>query len=287
MAVVSYLVDDAGRIWDTGSSQLRSELDAFGIQNFPDYVIKNLGFIRLEGRGKSATIWLRPETVSPAALDCVINWLSAEQIDRVLVNAYENKSWHHQILAPAHAGSYSALLYLRKDWPANSEPRSRVLARSIDAMRLPSDSPLVRALTMWRAAGGDWRNLARVSGFGAAVQHRYTLFEISGDRSFVLRGFGGGLPSYAKTWAEKTLNSCIYDHPDLGYIWSVVSSYREVVKNGQPELEEVDAVVSWPGAERQRRRYLRLLLPLSEEGCFIYLLSVTAEDSNINLRAVS
>lgn len=286
MTVVSYLVDDAGKIWDTGSSQLRSELDGFGVLNFPDYVIKNLGFIRLEGRGKSATIWLRPETVAPAALDRVISWFAAEQIERVLVNFYTNKSWQHKIMAPAHSGMYAALMQLRQDTPADHEQRNPVLARPLDAMRLPPESPLSRALAMWRKAGGDWRNLARF-GFGAAVQHRYTLFEIRGDRSFVLRGYGGGLPSYAKTWAEKTLNSCIYDHPDLGYIWSVVSSYREVVKNGQPEIEEVDALVSWQGAERQRRRYLRLLLPLSEEGRFIYLLSVTAEDSNINLRAVS
>jgi len=287
MAVVSYLVDDAGRIWDTGSSQLRSELDAFGVQNFPDYVIKNLGFIRLEGRGKSAMIWLRSQTVAPAALDRVVSWLTAEQIERVLVNTYENKSWQHQILAPARTGTYAALFNLRKDTSTGYEHRNRVLARPIDAVQLAPESPLSRALAMWHATGGDWRNLARVSGFGAAVQHRYTLFEIRGDRSFVLRGYGNGLPNCAKIWMEKTLNSCIYDHPDLSYIWLCVSSYREVVKNGRPELEEVDAVVSWPGAERQRRRYLRLLLPLSEEGRFIYLLSVTAEDTNIDLKAVS
>lgn len=285
MAVVSYLFDDAGRIWDTGSSQLRSDLDGFEVGDFPEYVVRNMGFIRVDRRRSSATIWLRPETVALTALDGVASWLGDEKIDRVLVNSYSDGRWQHRIMAPAPSGAYAALRQLQPSAPALPDQADHTIARVVDTTEIPAKSPLAQALALWRDTGGNWRKLALVSGLGAAVQHRYTLFEIHGDRSFVLRGFGGGLPGCAKTWMEKTVGSCIYDHPDRSYIWSCVDSYRKVVETGEPELQEIDAFVSWPGAERQRRRYRRLLLPLSDGSRSMYLLSVTAEDASIDLRA--
>jgi hypothetical protein len=281
----SILVDDDGNPWSSDSSQLRFEIDGFGVRNFPDYVVKNMGFVRIDRRGQSATVWLRPETVAPSALTKAVDWLSSERIERVLVNSYANGTWHPQIMGAAASHSYASLVAILASSPSPGLRENRVLARFIPLSRLPKNSPLWRATKLWQDSGGDWRKLAVVSGLGAAVAHRYTLFEVHGKRNFVLQGYGSGLPKCAQSWMVKAMGSPIHDHPDQSYIGDCVSSYTKVVESGQPALQDVDAYVSWPDTEPQRRRYKRLVLPLSDDNRLVYLLSVTAEDTSINLRA--
>lgn len=281
----SFLVDDDGKLWAADSGQLRYDLDGFGVRNFPDYVVKNLGFIRIDRRGQSATIWLRPETVATSALVQVVDWLSGQRIERVLVNSYADGTWHPQIMGAAPSNSYAQLAAMLASSQAPGPRGDRVLARLVPLSALSENSPLWRATKLWRDTGGNWRKLAVVSGLGAAVQHRYTLFEVHGNRNFVLQGYGSGLPKCAQSWMEGAVGSPIHDHPDQTYIGDCVSSYTRVLESGQPELQEVDAFVSWPDTEPQRRRYKRLVLPLSDDNRLVYLLSVTAEDTSIDLRA--
>ena len=99
MANRSILVDDSGRLWDINSFDLRSELNGFVAGDlFPAYVVKNLGFVRIDPRGQSATVWLRPATVASPALTRMVSWVSDEKIERVLVNSLVDGAWQHAMV---------------------------------------------------------------------------------------------------------------------------------------------------------------------------------------------
>lgn len=287
MRSVSYFVDDSGRLWDINSSQLRAELYGFAAaDSFPEYVVKNLGFVRIDRRGPSATVWLRPATVAQMAVAHLMYWLVDEKIERVLVNSYVDGAWQHAMVGAAEK-SFTALAALISA-AAHTEPtKDAVIACSTSLTDLPASSPLADALQLWREMGGDWRRLASRSDLGAVFGDRYALFERRGERDFVLKQFGDGLPDCAKVWLGQAIGMPIHDHPDPRYGWSCTASYRKVLDSSEPELQDVDAYVSWPGAQRQRRRYKRLLLPLSAGDRCNYLLSATAEDGTIDLRAAS
>lgn len=284
MASVSFLIDDAGRLWDIDSFQLRAELDGFAAGSvFPDYVVKNLGFVRVDRRGQSATIWLRPATVAPIALAELMYWLVDGKFERVLVNSFLHDAWQHTMVGAAEK-SFTSLATMLSSAAHLELSQEAVIARSSSVSRMPADSPLTHALQLWWETSGDWHKM-QARDFGTIVKARYSLFERQGG-SFFVHGYGTGLPDCAKAWFEKAVGSPVHDHPDQRYGLSCLVNYRTVLDNGQPELQEIDALVSWPGNVRQRRRYKRLLLPLSIGQRLGYLLSATAEDISIDLRSV-
>ena len=64
----------------------------------------------------------------------------------------------------------------------------------------------------------------------------------------------------------------------------MAGSYRDVLNSGEPDLGDVDAVISWPQASRQSFRYRRLLLPFRTTENSAMLLGATLTDPSINLR---
>jgi len=287
MTGASFLIDDSGRLWSVDSHRLRAELYGFAAgDDFSAYVVKNLGFVRIGKRGASANVWLRPATVAPAAIAQTIYWLVDERIERVLVNTYINGTWQHTVVGDVER-NFPMLATCLSAASSLEQRNESVIARPVRIAELAAQSPLARAIQLWADAEGDWCRLAPQNEIASAVGHRYSLFERSGVRNFVLREFGDGMPDCAQVWLEKAIGEPLHGHPDQHYGWSCVESYGRTLDSGQPKIELVDAYVTWPGATRQRRRYARLLLPLTYRSGWKYLLSATAEDGGIDLRAAS
>jgi hypothetical protein len=105
----SFFIDDSGSLWESGSLRLRLELTATQLgEQFSDYVVKNLGFVRLSRQRTSATVHFRPETVSRLALVRLLSWLADEKPERVIINTYVDSSWQYCLIAST--GEASELL---------------------------------------------------------------------------------------------------------------------------------------------------------------------------------
>ena len=60
--------------------------------------------------------------------------------------------------------------------------------------------------------------------------------------------------------------------------------YREVCQDARAQLEDIDAVITWPQQPRKSYRYRRLVVPFEGERNSTMLLSATLMDPDINLR---
>jgi hypothetical protein len=285
MLSTSLLIDDSGAFWDSASSELRFELSGFGAGDaFPDYVVKNLGFVRVDKRYRSATVRFRPDTVAPLAFARLMYWLAEEEFDRVAVSAYEGGAWRN-FLHGEKLGAFRAISALVNASQRDGNVGSEVMSRPAVPSSLTEDCPLLRAIEVWRKVGGDWSRLPDVEAFRTVLSDRFVLFECQSAGDFVVRDFGQGLPDCAKTWLERAKGQRVQDQPDRRYGWSCALAYERAIRRLEPDLQDVDALVEWPGHGKQRRRYKRLLLPFVVNARPAYLLSGTAEDTRIDLRA--
>ena len=74
------------------------------------------------------------------------------------------------------------------------------------------------------------------------------------------------------------------DQPDFRYAHAAVDAYHEVLRSGQPLLDEIDAIISYPQFSRRRLQYWRLILPIRAPTGEPQLLSTSLTDPNIDLR---
>ncbi|MCL4767328.1 MAG: hypothetical protein KJZ80_13940 [Hyphomicrobiaceae bacterium] len=288
MAGQSLLVDDSGRFWDSDSSVLRSQLQAFGADtDFVDYLIRNLGFVGIRRRSDAAAaIRFRPQTIAPMAFARLIHWMSEERLSRMLISTYVNGDWQHTLHGRTLA-AYHAIAASLRSADRDGNFGHDILSRPTEVSVLPLDSPLRVAVEHWRSIGGEWSRLGGLSELGRIFSDRYVLFELRAGGDFVVRDFGEGLPDCATDWLRLAIGQRVQDQPDRQYGWACALAYEASAMHRRPVLQDVDAYVYWRRA-RQHRRYKRLLLPfaIDDSSPPTYLLSATAEDTSIDLRSV-
>lgn len=285
MSNASLLIDDSGVFWETSSFELRLELNGFGAGDaFPDYVVKNLGFVRIDRRRNSASVRFRPDTVAPMAFARLMYWLAEEKIDRIAVSAYKDGDWRG-FLHGEKLAAFRAISTLVNSSERDGNVADEVLSRPTVVSSLPAGCPLLGAIELWQEIGGDWESLGGLERMRGILSDRFVLFECQSGGDFVVRDFGQGLPGCAKDWLERAKGKRVQDQPDKRYGWSCALAYEKTVQRLEPDLQDVDALVHWPGHGRLRRCYKRLLLPFMVGSRPVYLLSGTAEDSRIDLRA--
>ncbi|MFM9938097.1 MAG: hypothetical protein ACKVP7_01210 [Hyphomicrobiaceae bacterium] len=101
--------------------------------------------------------------------------------------------------------------------------------------------------------------------------------------SYALDSFGPGFPAYFQSYLDrrKTSEGC-GGSPEKFYLRSNALAYQEAEDRFEPCLDDVDALVHWPGHGRIRHRYTRLMLPF-RVGERSWVLSTTAANPDVNL----
>ena len=95
----------------------------------------------------------------------------------------------------------------------------------------------------------------------------------------------GALVANPPGWFSRHRMLRLADFPDLAYgRWSA-QAYTQAWSSGQPVLDEVDCVVSWPLKGPQRYAYRRLILPCTTQTGAPLLLGAMMDDGNVDLHA--
>jgi hypothetical protein len=276
------LIDDAGRTWDPQSLELRRSLNAVGLGPFfPEYTIKNIGFVELSRSAHGVSVRLRPAVVSPLAYAQLMFELADVNAERVLLSYFDTGAWRHEII-PTRERAFERITQLAA--PHLAAHDDNVRCRDLDPSLLSLPDMFRRAISYWRWTGGSWRTVKDIGTVCDVVLQRFVLFECSGEKGFVFRDFGRQLPPCATAWLARGIGMQVEEQPDAAYGRSCARSYAEAMRSFEPKVDEVDAWVSWPGYGRTRRRYRRLMLPFQQSDDRFGLLSATLEDSSIDLR---
>jgi hypothetical protein len=277
------LIDDQGKLWDCCSTSLQFALETrLSGRDLAEYCVKNLGFVAAKQGDTALQVWLRPSHVAPVALAAVLFWLAEQKSARIGVSCYGDHRWSHEI-HPSREMAIQAIVALVNS--AHAQRQDAVRSRSQEPVTLPTSSPLRPSLEHWLTSFGRLHRGRLESVTCHAAEGRYILlYAPSSSSRIIIKEVGQGMPAGAKHWLSRGIGMRLEDQPDTAYGGLCAKAYRRAKDRRQPILDEIDAIVEWPGFGRQRRRYRRLILPFQGTNGDVYLLGTSFEDARIDLR---
>jgi hypothetical protein len=280
--IESLLFDDRGELWEGGSARLADALGAsIAGEELANYAVRNLGFVAVSQTSTMARIRLRPSIVSPVAFSALLYWLHDCAKERFVLSFLESE-WSHEVLG----GLDDVVRRLLQRIDARCSDREGDFLQAPRPLHhLCSASPLRAMLEIWSESGGRYDRERLHPLLEKALGGRFVLVERPSHSShLVIKDIGSGLRKPAQHWLARSIGLRVEDQPDYAYGKWVARSYRDVIDSGEPDLGDVDAVLSFPQASRQSFRYRRLLLPFRTTDDSAMLLGATVTDPNINLR---
>jgi hypothetical protein len=259
---VSRLVfDDDGNAW-TDQNALRAHLHATmdGVE-FLDFVVRNLGFISVQMKGRAATVVMREHTASGPAVMALIYWLS-DSDPRIVSISPQHNSRLHEVLGSAPVAITKITARIAG---ARSSTNDRFFRRERYVDSLSLEHPFAHLLRLWWNTKGlmtDERYAPVLMGF---LQDRHTLFDCDPDNQRLTfaragSGFGPIMRKLNRTCAR--LKVRVEDQHDCDFGKWQAPQYRACLRAGVPLLDDVDATCHWPGLSPMRAMYQRVLLPV-------------------------
>lgn len=284
--MASWLIDDQGNLHDPLSARLRTSLKAVHLaQEFPDFVLRNLGFIGLQETNGAAHLKLRPAVVAPVAFAALMYWLADRKPNRIMLSTLDAGAWSHQVIG-SHAIAVPKLAGLIAS--AQNQRAADILTRPRVPGALPGDNPLRALLNAQErlvAAFNSNQLAAVLDEIDGRMRGRYTITTSDANmRNMVLNRVGQGHEENANFWLTRALGNRIQDFPDTAIGKWMAETYVSALQADTVRLDDVDATFEWPGLARHRYGYQRLLMPLRTGADGHALLCATLKDSSIDLR---
>lgn len=281
VVVRGILIDDHGEYWSENAPILRTSFaPSHSNEGLTAYLIRNLGFVAIDLFGASCQIRFRPSLLTERAVNTIEKWLSANTYQRVALNAFDEK-WNLELCGSGQ----SAIGRIRQIVDQIQDRRVTeflVAPRSIDALdRYPTFGNVVENWELLARQLSE-RKLARM--VGEMTGGRFIIVAPEPDSGrMILKGAGFGYKTLDRKWALRSRGEPLDEQPDPQYGRWLEASYSEILKRGEPALQDVDAIVSTPHFGRYRLRYTRIVLPCrSTSGD--WLLSSSLLDDRVDLR---
>ena len=105
------------------------------------------------------------------------------------------------------------------------------------------------------------------------------------DNVMQVEAVGEGYVGLDENWARSQAPRPIRELPDLRYGAWLDDGYRQILAQGNPQREVVDAVVFHPRRGRHRYAYRRLVLPFTDPAGSSYLFSTSVLETASGQRA--
>lgn len=275
--MLTVLIDDRGKVWDSHSPVLRSRLRAsIPAETLREFAIVNLGFIGLAISRGSVRVQLRPLFARPAALGTLYLWLHQNAPERLVVTWY-NGRWQDEIIGWSRDGWRRITRLLESP----ELPALGLTRRRISPNRLPATNPLWHVLEGTSGVASIVANPAQT--LPAPLSERYVLLTEDSNRELRVCDFGDAMMSRSPRWRSEARGRRVDDLPDWHYGQWVGDAYREARHNRQPLLEEVTAVVEWPELGTLSHQYWRLIVPRTVPGLPTRLLGITVDTRDVSL----
>lgn len=282
-----FLFDDDGNAFDVQSPHVRLRLEAMHLgDGFLDYVVRNLGFIAVEVGPRATHVRMRPEVVAPKALGELLYWLKDSTFDRVVLWRHQATGYAQVLLGNARTAVHRiGRIVLR----AQTERRGELLSRRVDITKLAADDPF-RALLEARAELQSALERLDIAAIGElasrTIGDRYAISRADGPHEdVVVERVGAGYEDMAGYWLKRVVGHRMSDLPSPVYGAWAADAYSTALQSGTASVDDVDALVSWPGQAPRRYRYRRLLIPAHGPNGSSRILSATLATRGIDLRS--
>lgn len=269
------IVDDNGRIWRTGSRALLDSLHVAKPEaDLIQYVIRNLGFVRIHTTRSGVRITLRPRFLTKAAFEAVVFQMVTLEHERFVIEVADAPGIIEIVPGVEDAAARLAdLASVGGNIRREDFHREEISLRRLHGN--PRMSPLAGLLQRWRRSKGNLRaDLATEFG-DPALLGRATVMRMTGDSRGVIEYCGDGFTWSEASWRHAMVGHDASGHPDPQYGQNFWAGYLETQRAQAPRLELIEALIRVPGYPARRSRYERLLLPWRRDGGqFVSVVSV-------------
>ncbi len=270
------LVSETGELVSPGDWHLRQLCPRMSEQEFIVYAIRNCGAVAIEHRNNALRVRWRPEGLAAATLAGLVQWLSDQPDQKVVISRLGDK-WSHTV-APSCTAAITALLDIHA---AISKRRRRFYRqrRRLEEATEPRFSGTLAFVSEHRRVL-DLAGLAAIS--DSLFTGRFLLLRQVASRLLVQK-VGGGFLTIDPHWSERGNEIEVEDQPDLDYGRWIADAYWAASRTGEPVLDDVDAEVETGPGVVHRLRYRRLIVPAVDPAGTKLLLCTSEADGHIDL----
>jgi hypothetical protein len=269
------ILDDNGRVWQTGSRALLDSLHIAGHEfDLTHYLIRNLVFVRFRTFRSGVRITLSPRFLTMAAYEALVFQMVAQEHDRFVIEIIDTRN--RVEIVPGLEDAAARLADLAT--VGGNISREDFYREELSLGRLrgsPRLSPLVGMLHQWqRSRGSMCADLAIQFGDPALRGRVFVMRMLDGTKS-VVEFVGDGFAMFDAARRHSMVGQDPRRQPDPKYSENASVAYRETHVAQTPRLEFIEAVIRVPGCPAYRSRYERLLLPWYLKGTgFVSVASV-------------
>ena len=279
---MQWIIDDFGRTFRSGSRELTNSLGhTAGGSAVELYAIENIGHIGIAERLGRVHIQCRPAIMSEKAISGLLYWLMDHRDAQITISWFDHV-WHIERPLPMPVAiSFVSCLLGQKTTAADSKVQKFLAEASASARgRWAAEADiLMPALT----AGLPDRRLRRL--LDDAYLGRWTVVDLERRSKLAhVVAHGEGYPPMCPAPREPGASFQFSHIGDQNYVNWVYSAFFDAANTNRPQFEDVDAVIEWPLTGALRTRYWRAAVPVWREDDLCRLLSISGNDSSINLR---
>ena len=243
MATLTFLVDEAGDLWNAASTDFHHRL---GVRD-PDfdvaaYAVKNFGWVEIGYGRRRMTVRLRPASVEPTAIKFLKDVLKGTDKSEIMLSAWVETWKRERYASPGDALARLGTLL----GPADSRRNAKFEAVSVSVEQIFRDKQinLIEHLQVWRSLMGCVELPVAQRLAINARDGRTGLIERSAERgTYVMRHVGTALRFHSQESRQRLIGSDVRDAPDPEYAAWCSLAYDAAIASGEPVIQDVNARV--------------------------------------------
>jgi hypothetical protein len=276
---MAWFIDEHGRL--LSASELRDALlSDLAPGDLSTYVVANMGYVAIEERRGTVWLRLRPRAVSQVTLAAVLFWLGDRASERVVVSHYDRR-WHHEVMGPTSAALARVAELVIDPLEIRGGDFRRRRCRIVTGL-------LVSLLQRWQDDPAAPFSQPCRDFLQDRLSGRYMVLKCTRwSRRLEICDVGRGFVSFDNDWLSKAVGRRFEDQPDHLFGRWAAKAYYEAISTEQVIIDDVDALIDWPGRSKARRQYQRIILPFRQPSGDHLLLCSSLLDRSIDLRSAA
>jgi hypothetical protein len=272
------VIDDNGDMWPPSAPRLREVL----MCPDPDfdvvtYAVRNLGFVLLRRQGRMVRAEMRPALVKPATLIGLYYVLVDLRPQQILLSRMMADGASHELFDDLSEFAATIERDIDDEGMQRHRPAFALSPRSLAQLARPRYARFSPIVGLWRNERGALPEdlVPQLVAYG--LQGRASLLRNPGGTGrLVYEHVGSGYSFVSKACLPLLLvGQDIEMLPDRDYGESAARSYYECLREQEPRLETVSAVMQRTDGQRLWSYYDRVLLPWHDRAGTRYVLGLS------------
>lgn len=280
---MNYLIDPKGQWWRWPSATLAEQLGYTDPDfDLAGYATRNLGFVSLLVDEAATFLQFRAGMVSRAALETLKPYLTRAVAKKPVALVFYASGW----LEEAYVAAEPLIARMQEVAPMRE---ARMRDQFIRHSHQPRDwlyhahHELSGLFELWRFVDGVYSEPVHRYMQRSGLQERTVRIRPDNDGELYVDNSGSGFTVYDNFSFHDMRRRRIDDQPDQAYGRWVADAYRQALRDGAPQIDDIDAIIEQPGHDPRRRRYQRVILRWKLPGEGLLLTGSSLLNQNISI----